>query len=76
LREADGARRELRHALAAEANDWVHGRAHKELGKLADLSGDRPRASEEYRLAIRLCREDDDTVCSDEATQLMATGYR
>ncbi len=76
LHEAGDARRELGAVLTAEANDWVHGRAHKELGKLADLSGDRSGATEEYRLAIRLCRADDDTVCSDEAKDLMATGYR
>ena len=76
LREIGDARRELRAVLTAEANDWVHGRAHKELGKLADLSGDRSGAVEEYRLAIRLCRADDDTVCSAEAKHLMVTPYR
>ena len=76
LHEAEDARRELGTALTMPANDWVHGRAHRELGKLADLSGDRSGAADEYRLAIRLCRADDDTACSDEAKHLMATGYR
>ena len=76
LQEVVDARRELRAGLSAEANDWVHGRAHKELGKLADLSGDRSAAAEEYRLAMRLCRADDDAVCSDEAKRLITTGYR
>ena len=76
LREIGDARRELRVVLTAEATDWVRGRAHKELGKLADLSGDRAGAVEEYRLAIRLCRADDDTVCSEEAKHLIVTQYR
>jgi hypothetical protein len=61
---------ELRTALAGATRDWVRGRAHKELGKLADLSGNRPRAHEEYRLADRLCRQDRDSECSDEVKRL------
>jgi tetratricopeptide (TPR) repeat protein len=73
LRDAEHARRELGAVLAMPATDWVRGRAHKELGKLAAASGDRARAAEEYRLAIRLCRAADDTVCSDEVKQLLAS---
>ena len=76
LRAADQARREFEKALSANAMDWVHGRAHKELGKLADLAGDRPRALQEYGAAIGLCRKDDDTVCVDEATQLISVPFR
>jgi hypothetical protein len=54
----------------------VRGNVHKELGKLADLAGDRPRALDEYRLADRLCRQDHDDDCSDEAKKLMKAGYR
>ena len=44
---------------------------HEGLGKLADLARDRPRALDEYRLADRLCRQDDDGDCAGEVKQLM-----
>jgi hypothetical protein len=49
---------------------------HKELGKLADLAGDRPRALVEYRQAVRLCRHDKDSTCADEVQALLKTAYR
>jgi tetratricopeptide (TPR) repeat protein len=76
LKNGVAADRELRAALAGTTRDWVRGNVHKELGKLADLAGDRPRALDEYRLADRLCRQDHDGDCSDEAKTLMKAGYR
>jgi tetratricopeptide (TPR) repeat protein len=76
LKDARPAERELRAAIAGATRDWVRGRAHKELGKLADLSGDRTRALDEYRQADRLCRQDHDSVCSEEANTLSKTRYR
>ena len=76
LNDARPAESELRAALAGAVRDWVRGRAHKELGKLADLSGDRSRALDEYRLADRLCRTDHDSICSEELKQLIKTRYR
>jgi tetratricopeptide (TPR) repeat protein len=67
---------ELRTALAGATRDWLRGRVRKELGKLADLAGDRPRALGEYRLAERLCRHDPDGDCSDEVKKLIKAGYR
>jgi tetratricopeptide (TPR) repeat protein len=75
LHETDRAQRELRAALTMPARDWVHGRAHKELGKLAALTGDRVEAASEYQIAIRLCRADD-APCADEAEQLLADSQR
>jgi predicted Zn-dependent protease len=71
LKEDVSAERELRAALEAATRDWVRGRAHKELGKLADRASDRPRALEEYRLAERLCRRDRDSACADEVSLLI-----
>jgi tetratricopeptide (TPR) repeat protein len=71
LKEIAPAEQELRAALTDPARDWLKGRIHKELGKLADLSGDRPRALDEYRAADRLCRRDDDSQCADDAQTLM-----
>jgi tetratricopeptide (TPR) repeat protein len=70
LKEDAAAERELRAALGGATRDWVRGRAHKELGKLADRAGDHGRALEEYLEADRLCRADHDTDCSDEVRTL------
>jgi tetratricopeptide (TPR) repeat protein len=76
LKDVSPAQRELRAALAGATRDWVRGRVHKELGKLADLAGDRPRALVEYRQAVRLCRHDKDSTCADEVKALLKTAYR
>jgi tetratricopeptide (TPR) repeat protein len=75
-RQVEAADCELRAVLTGEAHDWLRGRAHKELGKLADLAGDRARAAQEYRLAARICRAHRDSDCSEEAAALMKAGYR
>ena len=72
----DDAERELRAVLAGEAAEWLRGRAHKELGKLADLTGNRPAAVAEYRLAVRICREQHDPGGAEEATALIKSRYR
>jgi tetratricopeptide (TPR) repeat protein len=71
LGEVDAAERELRAALGDASRDWVRGRTYKELGKLADLAGNRPRALEQYRLAERFCRQDHDSECSQELKRLL-----
>lgn len=76
LKHSVDAERELRAALAGATRDWVRGRVHTELGKLADLAGDRPRALDEYRVADCLCRQDHDGDCSAEVKKLMKAGYR
>ena len=75
LKNSAAAERELRVALDGVTRDWVRGRVHKELGKLADRAGDRTRALDEYRLAARLCRQDRDADCSEEVTTLMKAGH-
>jgi tetratricopeptide (TPR) repeat protein len=74
LNEATAAERELRAVLTGEAQEWVRGRAHKELGKLADRTGNRARAAEEYRLAIRIGRAENDGSSADEAARLLKRG--
>jgi tetratricopeptide (TPR) repeat protein len=76
VRRAADAERELRAALDLPSRDWVRGRVHEELGKLADLAGDRPRALTEYRLADRLCGQDDDGDCTGEMEALMKRGFK
>ncbi len=66
----------LKTALRKEARDWVRGRAHAELGKLADLSGDRAAARQEYRLAVDIAKAADDSIGSTEAEHLLARPYQ
>jgi tetratricopeptide (TPR) repeat protein len=70
LNDGAAAALQLRLALDGATRDWVRGRVHKELGKLADRSGNRALALDEYRLAGRLCRQDNDSDCSEEAKRL------
>ena len=63
-------------ALGGATRDWLRGRVRKELGKLADLAGNRAHALAEYRMADRLCRQDHDSLCADELKPLLKTRYR
>jgi tetratricopeptide (TPR) repeat protein len=68
--------RELQASLMADAPNWVRGRTHKEMGKLADLAGHRADALVAYRTAARLCRAGHDDLCVDETNQLIRKPYR
>jgi len=76
LKRTAEAGQELRAVLRGEAHGWVRGRAHKELGKLADLAGNRSAALDEYRIAVRIGRAENDTASADEAARLLKTAYR
>ena len=74
--EREAAERALRTALGNAAHDWVRGRIHRELGKTADLAGDRPRALGEYQQARMLCTAARDADCTAESTRLLRSAYR
>ena len=76
LRETDAAARDLQLALAAPAQTWIHGRAHLELGKIADVSGDRLAARDRYRLAATSCRAGHDNACADAAARLISRAFK
>ena len=76
LRRNQEAAAELNAALRKEARGWVHGRAHAELGKLADLAGDRGAASREYLTAARLAKTADDSIGEADAERLLARRYQ
>jgi tetratricopeptide (TPR) repeat protein len=76
LRRNQEAAAELNAALRKEARGWVHGRAHAELGKLADLAGDRGAASREYLTAARLAKAADDAIGAADAERLLARRYQ
>ena len=71
-----GAESDLHASLASKGRDWVHGRVHTELGKIADLGGNRARAVGEYRVAIALGEKDNDPDGTSEATALVNSAYR
>jgi tetratricopeptide (TPR) repeat protein len=64
------ARDVLGSALLEPARPWVHGRIHIEIGKIADLAGDRASAIKEYEEAVRLCAGDGDEAGAREARAL------
>lgn len=66
----------LRRVLTLDARAWVTGRAHAELGKLADLRGDRATARAHFQQAARLAGEDNDEVGEAAARRWIGTPYR
>lgn len=68
---SEPAREDLQVVGTREARDWVRGRAHAELGRLAERSGDREQARREYRLAIELAGRGNDPIGKAEAEQLL-----
>jgi tetratricopeptide (TPR) repeat protein len=76
LRQAAAASSDINAALRDNAPSWVHGRSHTELGKLADLTGDRGAACREYRLALQLGKAADDSIGVADAERLLGTPYQ
>lgn len=66
----------LRRALTLESRKWVAGRAHAELGKLADLTRDRTAARQHYQQALTLAEQDNDEIGAAAARRWMATPYK
>lgn len=76
LRRTADARRDLDAALANGPLGWVQGRITLELGKAADLDGDRPKAVALYQRAAGICQAQQDPACREEAARLAGTRYR
>ena len=66
---------DLAAAEAGPAAAWVRGQAHIELGKIADLDGDRRRARAAYDQGRRHCRQARHRRCADAAERLKRHGY-
>lgn len=71
LKKFSPAEADLRLALGREARDWVRGRAHLELGKIAAARSQSVRAREEIEAAVRLGRADNDPAGVEEAQRLL-----
>jgi tetratricopeptide (TPR) repeat protein len=67
---------DLKAALAAQSTGWIRGRTETEIGKLADLAGDRTAARAAYERAVQLCEADNDPLGAGEARRLSDTPYR
>ena len=76
LRRIDRARTDLEAARSSFTANWVQGRASVELGKIADLEGDRQRALREYGHGRKLCDRANDRRCVSTAKALEKHGYR
>lgn len=76
LKKAAEAQEDLRHALTLDARQWVKARMHLELGKAADLAGDRGGARAAYDNAIRIATAAQDTAALEEANRLKGAGYK
>jgi tetratricopeptide (TPR) repeat protein len=71
LGRAADARADFQRVLGLQARDWVTGRAHAELGRLALGTGDREQARREYRLAIELATRGNDPAGRADAETLL-----
>lgn len=74
-RHAD-AENDLRRSIQLEARKWVTGRAHAELGKLADLRGDRAAARGAFQRAVTLAQQDNDPIGEAAAERWIDTAFR
>jgi tetratricopeptide (TPR) repeat protein len=67
---------DLQLALTQGPAGWVRGRVHLELGKIADLRGQRPAALEEYTRARTLCTTHQDPWCREQADNFRKRPFR
>jgi tetratricopeptide (TPR) repeat protein len=66
---------DLEAARDGVSQGWVQGRASVELGKIADLEGNRSLARDEYNRGRKLCRESNDRRCVRAAEELREHRY-
>ncbi len=76
LRRAPEAIADLTEALKREQLAWVRTRTHLELGKAADLAGNRQGAIAEYTKAQQSAITSGDTEAAAQARRYEATPYR
>jgi tetratricopeptide (TPR) repeat protein len=71
LGQSDAARSDFDIALAREAREWVRGRTHAELGRLAAAAGGAEQARRHYRQAIEFAERGNDPTGRSEAETLL-----
>jgi tetratricopeptide (TPR) repeat protein len=70
LKRTAEAREDLAVALRPDAAQWVQGRAHLELARLALQQGDRDAARRSAAGAIAACTAGSDPICVEEARKI------
>jgi tetratricopeptide (TPR) repeat protein len=76
LKRRPDAEADLTRALNAPARPWVKAQTHLELGKCADLAGDRAKAVAEYDRAIQLGYSAADAETIDQASRFKSAAYK
>ena len=75
LNRLDEAERDLTRVAMLEARKWVAGRAQLELGRIADLRGDRTAARMRFTTAVQLCEQDNDPIGAAAARPWVSRAY-
>jgi tetratricopeptide (TPR) repeat protein len=70
LKRSAEARADLALALKPDSLQWVQGRAHLELARLAAQEGDRDGARREAGTAATICQAGNDPMCVEEARRI------
>jgi tetratricopeptide (TPR) repeat protein len=66
---------DLKRVFGLESRRWVTGRAHAELGKIADLRGDRRTARAEFQRAVAIADQESDPVGAADARRWVGTPF-
>jgi hypothetical protein len=73
----EGAEEDLRAAASGtNVRNWVRVRIHIELGKVADLRGDRDKAKTEYQTAVALAEAIGEEQAAAESRRLLGRPYK
>ena len=75
LKRVPEAEADLRAALESQPVEWVRGRIHLELGKVADLQGRRSVALGEYRQARTIADANNDAIAGAAAARFERRPY-
>ena len=75
LNRLDEAERDLTRALTLESRRWVAGRTNLELGRIADLRGNRTAARMRFVTAVQLCEQDSDPIGAEAARPWVSQAY-
>jgi tetratricopeptide (TPR) repeat protein len=76
LKRLEQAEADLQLAAEQPAASWIRGRAIVELGKIADMRGDREGARRRYRQGASLCEGDRDPRCAAEGRRWLERPYK
>lgn len=73
--QTDAALSDLRVAIGPDAPEWVSGRAHAELARMALARGDRAAAATQASQAESLCGRGNDPACVEQARKLSRSAH-